>query len=78
MVKSDMSTSPVTQRLIGITDLACQIADDKARAMGLTRSEYIEWVILCQQFSAGEAEALWKLRRQRGGRGGVHVVAGEG
>jgi len=65
---------PVNKRLIGLTDLACQIADDHATAQGLTRSEWLEWVILCQQFPRYEAESLWSLRRQRGGRGGVHVV----
>ena len=72
--KQTSMSAPVNKRLIGLTDLACKIADDHATAQGLNRSEWIEWVILCQQFPRDDAESLWSLRRQRGGRGGVHVV----
>ena len=75
--KQTAMSAPVNKRMIGLTDLACKIADDHATAQGLTRSEWLEWVILCQQFPTHEAESLWSLRRQRGGRGGVHVVPDE-
>jgi hypothetical protein len=34
----------------------------------------LEWLVLSQQFPKAEAEALWKLRRKRGGIGGVIVL----
>lgn len=68
-------SSPVNKRLIGLTDLAYQIAVDGAETDGCSSaSEWIEWVILSQRFPRDEAAALLKLRRQRGGRGAVVVL----
>lgn len=65
----------VNQTLIGLSDLAKTIADRNAKATGCrSMSEYIEWIILSQDYGPAEAEALLSLRKQRGGRGGVHVV----
>lgn len=67
--------SPVVKRLIGLTDLAAQLARDSAAETGCESvSEYVEWLILSQKFSASEAASLLKCRRQRGGRGAVVVV----
>lgn len=65
----------VTKRLIGLTDLAHQIASEETEVNGCKSvSEYIEWLILCQRFSAPEATSLLAMRKQRGGRGGVIVL----
>ena len=65
----------VEKTKIGLTDLAWQIAREEQAAHGCSSlSEYFEWVILCQRFPAAEAAALLKLRKQRGGLGGVRVV----
>lgn len=65
----------VTKRLIGLTDLAHSIANRHAEQEGCkSLSEWIEWVILCQEFPPDEAASLLALRKQRGGRGGVIVV----
>ena len=70
-----MQPTPVKQRLIGLTDLAHSIASEQATANDCDSvSEYVEWLILCQQFSKDEAASLLKLRRKRGGRGGVVVL----
>jgi len=66
---------PVRKSPVGLTDLAWSIAKEKAKADGCSSvSEWLEWIVLSQQFSAPEAAALLKMRRQRGGRGGVVVV----
>jgi hypothetical protein len=66
---------PVRKSPIGLTDLAWSIAKDRATADDCSSvSEWLEWIVLSQQFSAPEAAALLKLRRQRGGQGGVVVV----
>jgi hypothetical protein len=60
---------------IGLTELAWSIVDSEIAAAGCSsRSDYLEWLILCQRFPAAEATALWNLRRRRGGLGGVYVV----
>jgi hypothetical protein len=65
----------VNKTLIGLTDLAREIAKKNASDQGFSSlSEYVEWLILCQQFSEPEAAALLQLRNKRGGRGGVHVL----
>lgn len=70
-----MLTRDVKKVPIGLTDLARQIADEEIVATGCrSLSEYVEWLILSQRFSAPEAESLLRMRRQRGGRGGVVVV----
>jgi len=67
--------SPVNKTRIGMTDLAWSIVDDEAtKTECSSASEYLEWIVLCQRFSAPEAAALLRLRRKRGGRGGVHVL----
>jgi hypothetical protein len=67
---------PVRKSPIGLTDLAWSIARDRAKKDGCSSvSEWLEWIVLSQQFSAPEAASLLKLRRQRGGQGGVVVVA---
>ena len=66
---------PVRKSPIGLTDLAWSIARDRAARDGCSSvSEWLEWIVLSQQFSAPEAASLLRLRRQRGGRGGVVVV----
>ena len=66
---------PVKKSMIGLTDLAWSIAKDRATQDGCSSvSEWLEWVVLSQQFSAPEAASLLKLRRQRGGQGVVIVV----
>lgn len=63
------------KRLIGLTDLAHEIAGRRAAIDGCKSvSEWIEWVILYQEFPAAEASRLLASRNQRGGRGGVIVV----
>ena len=69
-----ITSEPVTPRLLGLTDLAFAIVSEQSNASGMTGSEWVEWVVLCQQFPPGEASALWNQRRRRGGRGGVVVV----
>lgn len=65
----------VKQTLIGLSDLAKSIATRNAKATGCrSLSEYIEWIVLSQDYPPDEAEALLRLRLQRGGLGGVHVV----
>jgi hypothetical protein len=67
---------PVRKSPIGLTDLAWSIARDRATKDGCSSvSEWLEWIVLSQQFSSPEAASLLKLRRQRGGQGGVVVVA---
>jgi hypothetical protein len=66
--------SPVTPRLLGLTDLAYAIVSEQSAANGMTGAEWVEWVVLHQQFPPGEASSLWNQRRKRGGRGGVVVV----
>lgn len=71
-VKND---SPVTRQPIGLSDLAWKLIDEAMPAAGCeSRGEYLEWLVLSQKFEQPEAESLWKLRRRRGGRGGVVVV----
>jgi hypothetical protein len=66
---------PVRKSPIGLTDLAWSIARERATKDGCSSvSEWLEWIVLSQQFSAPEAAALLKLRRQRGSQGGVVVV----
>ena len=66
---------PVRKSPVGLTDLAWSIAREKTTTDGCSSvSEWLEWIVLSQQFSAPEAASLLKLRRQRGGRGGVVVV----
>ena len=66
---------PVRKSPVGLTDLAWSIAKERATKDGCSSvSEWLEWIVLSQQFSAPEAAALLKMRRQRGGRGGVVVV----
>jgi hypothetical protein len=70
-----MNDSPINRQPIGLSDLAWRLIDDAIAATGCSsRGEYLEWLVLSQQFSAPEAESLWKLRRKRGGLGGVIVI----
>lgn len=67
--------SPVRKSPVGLTDLAWKIVAEESSRIGCSSaSEYIEWLILCQRYPASEASSLLRLRRRRGGRGGVHVV----
>lgn len=69
------NNSPVNRQPIGLSDLAWKLIDDSLTAAGCeSRGEYLEWLVLSQQYAPSEAEALWKLRRRRGGRGGVVVL----
>lgn len=66
---------PVTRQPIGLSELAWKLIDDAMPAAGCdSRGEYLEWLVLSQKYDQPEAEALWKLRRRRGGRGGVVVL----
>jgi len=78
-IESGNTLSPVNKTKIGMTDLAWEIvAEESAKNECTSASEYLEWLVLSQRFSAREAASLLRLRRQRGGRGGgrggVHVV----
>lgn len=67
--------SEVTRQNIGLSELAWKILDEQSAASGCaSRGEYVEWLILSQKFERAEAEALWRLRRRRGGLGGVYVL----
>ena len=69
-------SEPVRKSMIGLTDLAWSIAKDRATTDGCSSvSEWLEWIVLSQQFSAPEAASLVNLRRQRGSHrgGGVCV-----
>lgn len=66
---------PVKKSRVGMTDLAWKIVEEESARTGCSSaSEYLEWLVLCQRFSATEAVALLGQRRKRGGRGGVHVL----
>mgnify|MGYP000031032521 FL=1 len=68
--------SPINRQPIGLSDLAWKLIDDALAPSGCSsRGEYLEWLVLCQKFPTAEAEALWKLRRRRGGLGGVIVLS---
>ena len=72
---TDQLHQPVIKSLVGLTDLAWTIAREEAASVGCSSvSEWVEWVILCQRFSAAESSALLSLRRKRGSRGGVKVL----
>ena len=67
--------SPINRQPIGLSDLAWKLIDEALESSGCrSRGEYLEWLVLSQKFSAADAEALWKLRRRRGGLGGVIVL----
>lgn len=69
------TAAPVHQTKIHLSDLAQAIADELQLSLGCdSRSELIEWLILCQRFSAPEARVLLANRRKRGERGIVVVV----
>jgi hypothetical protein len=67
--------SPVSRQPIGLSDLAWKLIDYAMADAGCeSRGEYLEWLVLSQHYEKSEAEALWRLRRRRGGRGGVVVL----
>lgn len=69
------NNEPVNKSRVGMTDLAWSIVEEESAKTGCSSaSEYLEWLVLSQRFAQDEAEALLRLRRQRGGRGGVHVL----
>ena len=69
------NNEPVSRQNIGLSDLAWRLIDDAMPSEGCaSRGEYLEWLVLCQKFQAAEAAALWRLRRRRGGVGGVFVL----
>lgn len=60
---------------ITLTDFGLSVLDDVQQQLGCaSRSETIEWLALCQKFSAEEARALLANRRQRGERTAVTVL----
>lgn len=68
--------SPINRQPIGLSDLAWKLIDEALQPSGCaSRGEYLEWLVLSQKFHHAEAEELWKLRRRRGGLGGVVVLA---
>ena len=67
--------SPINRQPVGLSELAWKLIDDALAPSGCaSRGEYLEWLVLSQKFSPADAEALWKLRRRRGGLGGVIVL----
>jgi hypothetical protein len=74
-VKKKANDSPVNRQPIGLSNLAWKLIDDALKSSGCaSRGEYLEWLVLSQTFPKDEAEALWNLRRKRGGVGGVTVL----
>ena len=61
-----MNTEPVTTKPVGLTLRAWSIADNSAAAANMTRNEWLEWVVLCQQYESGQAENYLAQRRKRG------------
>lgn len=60
---------------ITISEFGLAVLDDVQEQLGCrSRSETIEWLALCQQYSAAEARALLGNRRQRGERTAVTVL----
>jgi hypothetical protein len=64
--KVNMNTKPITTKPIGLTELSWSIADSAAAAANMTRNEWLEWVVLCQQYESGQAETYLAQRRKRG------------
>ena len=62
-------SEPITKKLIGMTATAWTIADESAVAANCNRSEWIEWITLCQVHGKVEATRLYNDRRKRGERG---------
>lgn len=61
---------------VSLSDLGLQLAAELQEELGCsTRSELLEWLLLCQRFQSGEARALLANRRKRGERGAVVVIA---
>ena len=70
-----LNNSPVNRQPIGLSDLAWKLIDEAIKPTGCSsRGEYLEWLVLSQKFTPAEAASLWKLRRRRGGLGGVVVL----
>jgi hypothetical protein len=61
-----MQTEPVTTKPVGLTLRSWSIADNAAAAANMTRNEWLEWVVLCQQYESGQAETYLAQRRKRG------------
>lgn len=60
---------------ITLSEFGLSVLDDVQQQLGCaSRSETIEWLALCQQFSAAEARELLKNRRQRGERTAITVL----
>ena len=62
-------SEPITKKLIGMTATAWTIADESAANANCNRSEWIEWITLCQSHGKVEADRLFNNRRKRGERG---------
>jgi hypothetical protein len=66
---------PCIGRLIRCTEYTWALLHELQNRFGCQSiSETIEWLILCQAHPVSEAAAIFRQRKKRGGRGGVHVV----
>jgi hypothetical protein len=69
------TSQPCIGRLIRCTEYSWARAKELQSRFGCASiSETIEWLILCQVHPVDEAAAMFRQRKKRGGRGGVHVV----
>jgi hypothetical protein len=64
--QANMNTEPVITKPVGLTLRSWSIADSAAAAANMTRNEWLEWVVLCQQYESGQAETYLAQRRKRG------------
>jgi hypothetical protein len=63
--------SDLQQMLVRVTEEARQIADEGMKAGGFrSLSEYVEWLLLCQRYSAKEAAERFADRNVWGGNRG--------
>ena len=66
---------PCIGKLIRCTEYTWELLQELQSRCGCESiSEAIEWLILCQVHPVDEAAAIFRQRKKRGGRGGVHVV----
>jgi hypothetical protein len=56
----------VTQKKIGMMSHSWEIAQSQAEEAGMSVSEWMDWVTLCQQYSAADAAKILGLRASRG------------
>jgi hypothetical protein len=61
-----MHMKKVVQKKIGMMSHSWEIAQSQAEEAGMSVSEWFDWVTLCQQYSAADANKLFGLRASRG------------